>query len=65
MQTVTKTMPETNIHRGDEEIGGTQSHAHYHNVIISSFWIYREGFSNLNFLGMLLNFVDAILLINI
>nr|PNR55777.1 hypothetical protein PHYPA_006674 [Physcomitrium patens] len=31
-KTVTKTMPETNIHRGDEEIGGTQSHAHYHNV---------------------------------
>ncbi|XP_021288347.1 uncharacterized protein LOC110419565 isoform X2 [Herrania umbratica] len=29
---VTKTMPESNIHRGDNELGGHQSHAHYHNV---------------------------------
>lgn len=31
-QTVTKTMPETNVHRGDAELGGCQSHAHYHNA---------------------------------
>jgi hypothetical protein len=31
-KTVSKTMPETNMHRGDEEYGGRQSHAHYHNV---------------------------------
>ncbi|WRX19521.1 Glycoside hydrolase family 31 - like 4 [Theobroma cacao] len=29
---VTKTMPESNIHRGDNELGGHQSHAHYHNA---------------------------------
>ncbi|XP_042490722.1 alpha-glucosidase 2 isoform X2 [Macadamia integrifolia] len=29
---VTKTMPETNIHRGDTELGGFQNHSHYHNV---------------------------------
>ncbi|XP_031482012.1 uncharacterized protein LOC116252095 [Nymphaea colorata] len=28
----TKTMPESNIHRGDKELGGWQSHSHYHNV---------------------------------
>ncbi|MBA0613113.1 hypothetical protein Godav_013622 [Gossypium davidsonii] len=32
-KTVTKTMPESNIHRGDNELGGCQSHAHYHNVV--------------------------------
>lgn len=32
MQTVTKTMPETNNHRGDEDIGGVQPHSYYHNV---------------------------------
>ncbi|XP_015897351.1 uncharacterized protein LOC107430989 isoform X2 [Ziziphus jujuba] len=31
-KTVTKTMPESNIHRGDEELGGCQNHSHYHNV---------------------------------
>ncbi|KAB2093395.1 hypothetical protein ES319_A02G092400v1 [Gossypium barbadense] len=31
-KTVTKTMPESNIHRGDHELGGCQNHAHYHNV---------------------------------
>ncbi|KAG0447888.1 hypothetical protein HPP92_028113 [Vanilla planifolia] len=31
-KTVTKTMPESNIHRGDAELGGRQSHSHYHNV---------------------------------
>lgn len=31
-QTVTKTMPESNIHRGDEEFGGCQNHSYYHNV---------------------------------
>ncbi|KAL3619125.1 hypothetical protein CASFOL_036695 [Castilleja foliolosa] len=31
-KTVTKTMPESNIHRGDSELGGQQNHAHYHNV---------------------------------
>ncbi|KAJ4851187.1 hypothetical protein Tsubulata_000510 [Turnera subulata] len=31
-KTVTKTMPESNTHRGDEEIGGFQNHSHYHNV---------------------------------
>ncbi|KAG0617198.1 hypothetical protein M758_5G172100 [Ceratodon purpureus] len=30
-KTVSKTMPETNIHRGDEEIGGVQLHTYYHN----------------------------------
>ncbi|CAN6918313.1 unnamed protein product [Brassica oleracea] len=29
---VTKTMPENNIHRGDDELGGVQYHSHYHNV---------------------------------
>ncbi|CAA7030718.1 unnamed protein product [Microthlaspi erraticum] len=28
---VTKTMPENNIHRGDDELGGVQNHSHYHN----------------------------------
>ncbi|XP_024399119.1 uncharacterized protein [Physcomitrium patens] len=31
-KTVSKTMPETNIHRGDEEVGGVQPHSYYHNV---------------------------------
>ncbi|KAL1834678.1 uncharacterized protein LOC108215608 isoform X1 [Daucus carota subsp. sativus] len=31
-KTVTKTMPESNVHRGDAELGGCQNHAHYHNV---------------------------------
>ena len=31
-QSVTKTMPETNIHNGDNELGGCQNHSHYHNV---------------------------------
>ncbi|KAG9454369.1 hypothetical protein H6P81_007273 [Aristolochia fimbriata] len=31
-KTVTKTMPESNIHRGDADLGGRQSHSHYHNV---------------------------------
>lgn len=31
-KTVTKTMPESNIHTGDEELGGCQKHSHYHNV---------------------------------
>ncbi|CDP07164.1 unnamed protein product [Coffea canephora] len=30
-QSVTKTMPENNIHRGDDELGGCQIHSHYHN----------------------------------
>ncbi|XP_062025931.1 uncharacterized protein LOC133742273 isoform X2 [Rosa rugosa] len=29
---VTKTMPESNIHKGDDELGGCQNHSHYHNV---------------------------------
>ncbi|KAF4378533.1 hypothetical protein F8388_022354 [Cannabis sativa] len=29
---VTKTMPESNVHRGDDELGGCESHSHYHNV---------------------------------
>ncbi|KAF2308931.1 hypothetical protein GH714_024635 [Hevea brasiliensis] len=28
----TKTMPESNIHRGDDELGGCQEHSYYHNV---------------------------------
>jgi alpha-glucosidase len=28
----TKTMPESNIHRADPELGGTDTHARYHNV---------------------------------
>lgn len=31
-QTVTKSMPENNIHCGDNELGGVQNHSHYHNV---------------------------------
>ncbi|KAJ6712198.1 ALPHA-GLUCOSIDASE [Salix purpurea] len=31
-KTVTKTMPESNFHLGDEDIGGCQNHTHYHNV---------------------------------
>ncbi|KAI3768124.1 hypothetical protein L2E82_18556 [Cichorium intybus] len=31
-QSITKTMPESNIHRGDTELGGHQNHLHYHNV---------------------------------
>ncbi|WOL09513.1 hypothetical protein Cni_G18266 [Canna indica] len=31
-KTVTKTMPESNIHRGDVNLGGCQNHSHYHNV---------------------------------
>ncbi|PIN24032.1 Maltase glucoamylase [Handroanthus impetiginosus] len=31
-KTVTKTMPLSNIHRGDPELGGRQNHSHYHNV---------------------------------
>ncbi|KAJ1288397.1 hypothetical protein BS78_02G086400 [Paspalum vaginatum] len=30
--TTTKTMPESNIHRGNADIGGTQNHPYYHNV---------------------------------
>ncbi|KAL4199445.1 hypothetical protein AMTRI_Chr03g51150 [Amborella trichopoda] len=30
--TLTKTMPESNIHRGDDELGGLQNHSYYHNV---------------------------------
>ncbi|CAI7862549.1 unnamed protein product [Closterium sp. NIES-54] len=29
---VNKTMPDDNIHRGDDDMGGTQNHLHYHNV---------------------------------
>ncbi|CAO2827331.1 unnamed protein product [Amaranthus hypochondriacus] len=29
---VTKTMPESNIHDGDSELGGCQNHSYYHNV---------------------------------
>ncbi|KAJ8509812.1 hypothetical protein OPV22_000246 [Ensete ventricosum] len=31
-KTVTKTMPESNTHRGDANFGGCQNHSHYHNV---------------------------------
>ncbi|XP_065877970.1 uncharacterized protein [Euphorbia lathyris] len=31
-KSVTKTMPESNTHRGDEELGGFQNHSYYHNV---------------------------------
>ncbi|KAK9052894.1 hypothetical protein SSX86_029524 [Deinandra increscens subsp. villosa] len=31
-KSITKTMPESNIHRGDSELGGHQNHLHYHNV---------------------------------
>ena len=27
-------MPEDNVHRGDAELGGCQTHSHYHNVLI-------------------------------
>ncbi|XP_062120596.1 uncharacterized protein LOC133834845 isoform X2 [Humulus lupulus] len=29
---VKNTMPESNVHTGDDELGGCQSHSHYHNV---------------------------------
>ncbi|CAJ2646990.1 unnamed protein product [Trifolium pratense] len=31
-KSVTKTMPESNVHRGDGELGGCQNHSFYHNV---------------------------------
>jgi len=31
-QTISKTMPESNIHQGDEKLGVPQSHSYYHNV---------------------------------
>lgn len=31
-KTVTKTMPNSNIHRGDAELGGCQNHSQFHNV---------------------------------
>ncbi|XP_057997223.1 uncharacterized protein LOC110646260 isoform X2 [Hevea brasiliensis] len=31
-KTATKTMPENNIHRGDDELGGCQEHSYYHNI---------------------------------
>ncbi|XP_075494654.1 uncharacterized protein LOC142532231 isoform X2 [Primulina tabacum] len=31
-KSVTKTMPESNIHMGDSELGGCQNHSYYHNV---------------------------------
>ena len=31
-QTVSKTMPDGNLHRGDPGMGGKQTHLHYHNV---------------------------------
>ncbi|XP_020571578.1 uncharacterized protein LOC110018570 [Phalaenopsis equestris] len=31
-KTVTKTMPESNVHNADAEFGGRQTHSHYHNV---------------------------------
>ncbi|TVU39473.1 hypothetical protein EJB05_12895, partial [Eragrostis curvula] len=31
-KTTTKTMPESNIHRGDADLGGVQNHSYYHNV---------------------------------
>ncbi|KAJ4930487.1 hypothetical protein NE237_008305 [Protea cynaroides] len=36
---VTKTMPETNIHKGDAELGGYQNHSYYHNV-----WFIQKSF---------------------
>lgn len=27
-------MPESNIHKGDDELGGCQDHSHYHNVLL-------------------------------
>ncbi|KAJ7200670.1 hypothetical protein O6H91_Y494700 [Diphasiastrum complanatum] len=32
LQTLSKTMPGSNIHNGDEDLGGCQNHLHYHNV---------------------------------
>ncbi|KAI3468955.1 hypothetical protein Pfo_025618 [Paulownia fortunei] len=31
-ETGTKTMPESNIHWGDTDLGGRQNHSHYHNI---------------------------------
>ncbi|MCH97770.1 alpha-glucosidase 2-like, partial [Trifolium medium] len=32
-KSVTKTTPESNVHRGDSELGGCQNYSFYHNVI--------------------------------
>lgn len=32
LQVISKTMPDSNVHRGDPELGGRQPHTHYHNV---------------------------------
>ncbi|KAL2348795.1 hypothetical protein Fmac_002795 [Flemingia macrophylla] len=32
LKVVTRTMPESNVHRGDDELGGRQNHSFYHNV---------------------------------
>ncbi len=29
---VSTTMPESNIHQGNKDLGGPQSHSYYHNV---------------------------------
>ena len=46
LQTVAKTMPESNVHRGDVELGGLQNHSYYHNVSIQLSSL-RRPFSDL------------------
>lgn len=31
-------MPESNVHKGDAELGGHQDHSHYHNVLLAKIW---------------------------
>lgn len=31
-------MPESNVHKGDAELGGHQDHSHYHNVLPAKIW---------------------------
>jgi hypothetical protein len=48
VQTVSKTMPETNVHRGDEEIGGVQLHTYYHNVSAVAIFVSVPNFDGLH-----------------
>jgi hypothetical protein len=41
-------MPETNVHRGDEEIGGVQLHTYYHNVSAVAIFVSVPNFDGLH-----------------
>ncbi|CAN8270486.1 unnamed protein product [Cochlearia groenlandica] len=49
---VTKTMPEDNIHHGDDELGGVQNHSHYHNACILSTQVYGMLMARSTYEGM-------------